>query len=130
MAWVELVTLLAIGQFIFFGLLVGRARMRHQVPAPAMSGHEIFDRYFRVHMNTLETLMGLLPSMWIAAQYWSPGWCAAIGAVHLVGRQVYLKSYVADPKKRSMGYSLSFLPVAVLLVAALVGIARSLLRGS
>jgi uncharacterized membrane protein YecN with MAPEG domain len=130
MAWVELVTLLAIVQFVVFGLLVGRARMQHQVPAPAMSGHEIFDRYFRVHMNTLETLVGLLPSMWIAAQYWSPRWCAAIGAVYLVGRQVYLKSYVADPKKRSLGYSLSFLPVAVLLLAALVGIARSLLRGS
>jgi uncharacterized MAPEG superfamily protein len=129
MAWVHLVTLLAIVQFVVFGFLVGGARMRHKVAAPAMSGHEVFDRYFRVHMNTLETLVFLLPALWLAAMYWRPEYMAAIAAVYLVGRLVYLKSYVADPAKRSMGYSLSMLPAMALWLLAAVGVIRALVRG-
>ncbi len=128
MIWVELVTILALVQFTVFGFFVGAARVKHGVPAPAQSGHEMFDRAFRVHMNTLETLVVLLPSMWIAAQHWAPRWAAALGAVYLVGREIYRQAYLADPKKRSMGYGLSFLPAAVLAVMALAGIVRQLLR--
>jgi hypothetical protein len=130
MAWVEIVTVLAVLQFVAFGFLVGKARVAHKVEAPASSGNPVFERYFRVHMNTLETLVFLLPSMWIAAQYWSPQWMAAIGAIYLVGRQVYLRSYVADPKTRSAGYGLSFLPAAILAIAALAGAVRSLLAAA
>lgn len=130
MVWVQLVTVLAVIQYAGFGFLVGAARARHGVPAPATSGHEIFDRYFRVHMNTLETLVFLLPGMWISAQYWSPQWSAILGAVYLIGRQLYLSGYVKDPKKRGLGYGLSFMPAAIMAVAALVGIVRALLAGA
>ena len=128
MIWVDLVTILALLQFAFFGFLVGAARMKHGVRAPAQSGHELFDRAFRVHMNTLETLVMLLPSMYIAARYNDPRWAAALGAVYLVGRMIYRQAYVRDPQKRSMGYSLSFMPAAILAAMALVGIGRALLR--
>ena len=114
---------------LFRSFLVGAARARHGVPAPATSGHEIFDRYFRVHMNTLETLVFLLPSMWISAQYGSPRASAILGGVYLIGRQLYLNGYVKDPKKRGLGYGLSFVPAAIMAVAALVGIVRALLAG-
>ena len=127
MIYVQLVTMLAVLQFVAFGLLVGKARVTHKVDAPAMSGNEVFERYFRVHMNTLETLAAFLPSLWIAAHYWWPPAMAIIGAIYLVGRQVYLASYVRDPAKRSAGYGLSFLPTAVLALAGLVGVVRSLL---
>ena len=130
MLWVQLVTVLAVIQFAVFGFLVGSARQKHGVQAPAMSGHEVFDRYFRVHMNTLETLVLLLPAMWVSAQYWPPYWSAALGAVYLVGRQLYLRGYVADPKKRGAGYGLSFMPAAVMAIAALIGIVRALLHGA
>lgn len=129
MQWVQLVTVLAVLQYAAFGFMVGAARARHGVAAPATSGHEIFERYFRVHMNTLETLVFLLPSMWVSAQYWAPHWSAILGAVYLVGRQLYLLGYVKDPKKRGPGYGLSFLPAAIMSVAALVGIVRALLAG-
>ena len=129
MAWIQLVTLLALLQFVWFGFLVGGARQRYGVHAPATTGHEIFERYHRVHMNTLETMVVFLPSLWLAAQYWSPTWVAAAGAIYLVGRVVYLKGYVADPKKRSAGYGLSFLPTSILLLAALVGVVRGLMAG-
>jgi len=128
MAWVEIVTLLAVVQFVAFGFLVGRARVQYGVKAPATTGNEAFERYFRVHMNTLETLVAFLPALWIAAHYWSPPLMAAIGVVYLIGRQIYLASYVREPARRSAGYSLSFLPTAVLAVAGLIGAVRALLQ--
>lgn len=129
MLWVQLVTLAAIGQYFFFGLLVGIARSRYNVPAPATTGDPIFERYYRVQMNTLETLVLLLPSLWIAATVWSPPWAAGIGAFYLIGRQVYLHAYVREPRRRSFGYALSAGPAMLLLLAALGGVAHGLLVG-
>jgi uncharacterized MAPEG superfamily protein len=127
MAWVQLITLLALVQFSWFGILAGRARTRYGVAAPATVGHEMFERYYRVQMNTLETLMVFLPALWVAAQYWSPQWMAALGAVYLVGRMLYLQAYVADPSKRAPGYGLSILPAIILLLLGLYGAIGTLL---
>ena len=129
MAWVELITLLAALQALFFGMLVGRARARYSVQAPATTGNEMFERYYRVQVNTNETLMVFLPSLWIAAYYWTPAWAAVLGAIYLVGRMLYLRGYVRDPKQRGPGYGLSLLPTIALLLIALVGVVRALLRG-
>lgn len=120
--WPHVVVLLAIVQMMVFGILVGRARGRYDVKAPATTGHEMFDRYYRVQMNTLELMVLFLPAILIAAQYWSPGWMAAIGAVYLVGRQLYLSAYTKDPAKRGPGFALSYLPIMVLVIAALAGV--------
>jgi hypothetical protein len=45
-----------------------------------------------------------------------------------VGRFVYLRSYVADPAKRGMGFGLSLLPIFALLLGALIGAGSALLR--
>jgi glutathione S-transferase len=129
MAWVDLVALLAIIQLVVFGVLVGRARGLYGIAAPATSGHPVFERYFRVQMNTIETLLVFLPALFIAAKYWLPGYVALVGAVYLVGRIVYLRAYVRDPKSRSLGFSLSMLPTLALVLAGLVGAVRALLRG-
>jgi uncharacterized membrane protein YecN with MAPEG domain len=129
MAWVDIVGLLAVAQLIVFSILVGRARGQYGVQAPAITGHPVFERYFRVHMNTLEMIAPFLVSLWLAAHYWSPKWAALLGAVYLLGRILYLFGYVKDPAKRSAGYGLSALPVVWLLVAALIGAVRSALAG-
>ena len=129
MAWVDLVALLSIIQLVVFGVLVGRARGQYGIAAPATSGHPVFERYFRVQMNTIETLLVFLPALWIAAKYWPPRYVALVGAVYLVGRVVYLKAYVREPKSRSLGFSLSMLPALALVLAALVGTLRALFRG-
>lgn len=126
MTWVHLVTMLAVLQFLFFGFLVGVARTKYGVKAPATTGHPAFERYHRVHMNTLETLVFVLPSMWISAQYWAPLRSALLGALYLFGRQVYLQSYIGDPAKRSLGYLLSVLPGLIMSAVALFGIVRAL----
>ena len=128
MIWVDIVALLAVVQLIVFGVLVGRARGMYGVAAPATTGHPIFERYYRVQMNTVECLLVLLPGLWLAAKYWSPKYAAILGAIYLVGRVLYLVSYVVDPKKRSLGFSLSMTPAMVLVIAALVGAIRAALQ--
>lgn len=125
MHYVDLVALLAIAQLIFFAVLVGRARGKYGVKAPATVGHEAFERAYRVQMNTLELMVCFLPALYIAAKYWSPQWVAGIGAVYLVGRIVYWLSYTRNPATRGPGFLLSMLPTLALLIAGLVAIARA-----
>ena len=128
MAWVEIVTLLALIELIVFGVLVSRARGTYGVAAPATTGNPIFERYYRVQANTIETLMVFLPALWIASRYWAPRYVALIGAVYLIARVLYLFNYVRDPKRRGAGYALSMLPAIVLIITGLVGAIKALLR--
>ncbi len=122
MMWIDLVAVLALLQVIFFSMLVGSARTKYGVHAPAMSGHPQFERMYRVHMNTVELLVLLLPAMYLAARYWSPSLVAIGGAVYLLGRLVYWRSYTKDPASRAVGFGLSIFPVLAMLGAVLVGI--------
>jgi len=128
MVWVDLVTLLAILQYFCFVFLVGKARAKHGIRAPAITGHEEFERYFRVQQNTLETLIMFLPALWIAAHYWSSTWMALVGAIYLVGRVLYLASYVRNPSQRTLGYALSIGPVGFLVGAGFLGIAMAIIK--
>lgn len=127
MELVAFVISLALVEFVAFGILVGRARGLYGVKAPAISGHEVFDRYFRVHYNTMELLIVFVPSIWLFGQYVSPQWAAGLGAIYLVGRIVYFRGYVADPAKREIGFSMSMLPTLALLLGALIGAGRNLI---
>jgi len=124
---VAVVIVLALLEYVVFGMLVGRARGRYGVKAPAVTGHEIFERYFRVHQNTLELLVVFVPAIWLFGTYVSPTWAALLGLVFVVARVLYLQGYVRNPAKREVGFGLSVLPVMVLLVGALWGSARAFL---
>ncbi|HUO96280.1 MAG TPA: MAPEG family protein [Steroidobacteraceae bacterium] len=121
MTLVYIVMGLALVQFLFFGYAVGAARHRYGVKAPATTGNEHFERYFRVQMNTLELLIVLVPALPMFAWFVSARWGALIGVVYLVGRSLYYYTYVRDPAKRSLGYTLSLLPVIVLLLGGIGG---------
>jgi glutathione S-transferase len=125
MPLVHLVIGLALAQFLFFLFAVGKARESYKVPAPATTGNEIFERYFRVQMNTLELLVLFVPSILLFGQYISPLIAAALGVLYLIGRFVYFSSYVKEPKSRSLGYGLSALPIMVLLAGAIIGSIRA-----
>ena len=96
MTYVHVVALLAVAQLIVFGILVGAARGKYGVAAPAMTGNEHFERAVRVQMNTLEQMICFLPALLIAAAYWPPAYVAAVGVVYLVGRILYRQAYVAN----------------------------------
>jgi hypothetical protein len=127
MAYVDIVTILAVFQFIVFGFKVGRARGLYGVNAPATTGNEIFERYFRVQQNTLEQLLGLVPGLYLFSHYWSPLIAAGLGVVYLIGREIYAATYVKDPAKRGPGFGLTFLPIVILLLGGLLGAVRTIL---
>jgi hypothetical protein len=126
MPYVHIVTALAVLQFLVFAFKVGSARERYGVKAPAITGNEIFERLFRIQMNTLEQLIVLLPGLYLYARYFSPYVAAALGVVYLLGRELYAFTYVRDPAKRSVGYGLSFLPMVILVMGGLIGAVRAL----
>ncbi len=125
MPLVHLVIALALTQFFFFLYAVGKARGTYKVTAPATTGNEVFERYFRVQMNTLELLVMFVPSILIFAQYFGAYLAAVLGAIYLVGRLVYFTSYVKDPKSRGLGYGLSVGPILVMIAGAIVGAIRA-----
>jgi glutathione S-transferase len=129
MQFVELVAVLAVAQYLAFGALTGQARRDSGLKAPAIAGHQGFERMYRVQMNTLETLVAFLPSLFLAARYWPAYLVAGLGVIYLIGRVIYWRAYVSDPSKRSLGFMLSMIPTMSLCVLALVGIVLALFRG-
>jgi glutathione S-transferase len=128
MQLVAIVTVLALVQYFILGLQVGQARGKFGIEAPAISGHPIFERHFRVHQNTMEQLVLFLPALWLFATYVSAPIAAGLGVLFIVGRFIYARGYVADPKKRGPGTALTALATMVLLLGGLVGALVQLVR--
>ena len=126
MAYVDIVTALAVLQFLVFGFKVAKARGRYGIKAPAVTGNENFERYFRVQQNTLEQLIAFLPGLYLFSHYFNPLVAAVLGLIYLIGRELYAFTYVKDPAKREIGYVLTVLPMMVLLVGGLLGAVRQL----
>ncbi len=125
MPLVQLVIGLALAQFFFFLFAVGKARETYKVAAPATSGNEVFERYFRVQMNTLELLVMFVPAILLFGQFFGGYIAAGLGVVYLIGRFVYFRSYVKDPKSRGMGYGLSATPVMIMIAGTIIGAIRA-----
>lgn len=121
MALVTIVATLALLQYVYFGLKVGQARGRYGIEAPAVTGNEHFERHFRVHQNTLENLMLLVPGIYAFGYFVSDLWAALLGVVYIAGRFLYDYLYVKEPGKRSAGVLLSFIPAVTLVVGGLIG---------
>jgi glutathione S-transferase len=127
MPYLAIVTALALLEYMAIGILVGRARGKYGIKAPATSGHPVFDRTFRVHQNTLEQLMIFLPSLWLFGTYVSAPWGALLGLVFIAGRVMYVQGYIADPEKRGPGFLVGSLAHGVLLLGGLIGAILALL---
>lgn len=124
-----LVTLFTI--LLLFGTswLVGRARGKYAIKAPATSGHPMFERAYRVQMNTLEQTVMFLPTLWLAATYGFTGWAGIAGLVWVAGRVWYAVAYMAEPAKRGPGFGLASVGWIALLVMAAIGVVRAMAVG-
>jgi glutathione S-transferase len=121
MEYVTLIAMLALVQYLFFGMMVGRARGMAGIQAPQVTGDPEFERVFRAHYNTLEQLVVFVPALFAGGYYGSELAAVAAGVVYLVGRTLYFRAYVRDPGARGPGMLLTFAANAVLVVMALVG---------
>lgn len=127
MEYVAIVTGLALLQVFYFAIQVGQQRVKHEIRAPAVSGSPDFERAFRVHQNTVEQLIIFIPALWMFANYVRADIGAGIGLVFVIGRQIYRGAYVADPAKRSAGFSIGALAMMILLIGGMVGAVMDLL---
>ena len=100
------VTVLALLFYLLTTMICGRNRAKHKIAAPAITGHEKYERAYRVQMNTLEHMVFFLPSMWLYAWSVSANWAASIGLLWVVGRILFALAYYRDPTKRRQGWSL------------------------
>jgi glutathione S-transferase len=121
MELVAAVTILILLEYFVFMMLVGTARGKSGIQAPATTGDPVLERTLRVQMNTLEQLVMVLPSMWLFGLYVSAIYAAGLGLVFAVARILYYRGYVADPSKRAIGFLIGFLATLVLLFGALYG---------
>ena len=126
---VHIVIALALVQFFVFGGFVGWARVKTGVEAPATAGDSVFERYNRVHYNTMEQLVVFMPGMLLFGTYVNAVVAAALGLLYIIGRTVYFRAYIADPARRGAGYGLSVLPTAILLLGGLGGACWSAFGG-
>jgi glutathione S-transferase len=124
-----LVTLLTV--LLLFGtvFVVGHARGKYDIKAPAVSGHPAFDRAYRVQMNTIENVVMFLPVLWLAAHYGFGLWAGVAGFVWLIGRSWYALAYLNDPSKRGGGYTVSMIGWGALLLMAGYGVVRAMMIG-
>ncbi len=122
-ATIALITILTVLLMTATVFMVGRARGKYGVKAPATTGHEGFERAFRVQMNTQEAALMFLPSLWTAAAFGMAWISAALGAAWLVGRVWYAVAYANPAGNRGPGFLIGMLALLGLIVQALWGIA-------
>jgi len=124
----SLVTLLVCLLILATGINVGRARGRYGIKAPAVTGHELFERAYRVQMNTLENTVMMLPALWLYAGFIGDRGAAIAGGVWLLARIWYALAYSANPAKRGPAFGLGMAAFAGLWLGAAWGVVRVILH--
>ena len=107
-----------------FGLTfnVGRARGKYKVKAPAVTGHELFERAYRIQLNTIENVLMFLPALWLYAIFIGDKGAGDSGLIWLIARVWYAIAYQQNPAKRGWGFIISILVIAGLWTGAAYGI--------
>ena len=127
MELIAIVTGLAVLQTFLFAFQVGQARVKHEVNAPAMSGHPEFDRTVRVHANTVEQLVIFLPGLWMFGYYVHELTGAIVGMLFIIGRFIYRNAYINEPTRRATGFGIGALSMGALVLGGMFGAATKLI---
>lgn len=115
------ITLLSTLLVWFTSFNVSRARYKYKIQAPAVAGNKVFERIYRVQMNTLENFVIFIPSLWLYAIYMSDKGAGVAGLLWIVGRVWYADAYEKDAKKRGPGFLISMLTTIGLWLGAVYG---------
>jgi uncharacterized MAPEG superfamily protein len=121
MAYVTIIAMLALIEYQYFGIMVGAARGRGGVEAPAVSGDPTFERAFRAHQNTLEQLVVFLPALYASAYFVSDTYAVLGGVVFMTGRAIYFRAYMAAAEKRGPGMVVTMIGNVALVLGGLIG---------
>ena len=127
MEYATLLVMLALLQYAYFVGRTGYMRGKHGIKAPATTGHEMFERAYRVQQNTLEELIIFVPATFTYAAWTSSFWVVLPGGLFLLGRLLYGMAYMKDPKKRGPGFGLTMMANTWLIIGTLVSLASALI---
>ena len=116
------ITLLTVMLMLGLTFYVGRARGKYQVKAPAVSGHELFERAYRIQLNTIESVLMFLPALWLYAIFIGDKGAGDSGLIWLLARVWYAIAYQQNPAKRGLGFLISILVIAGLWTGSAYGI--------
>ena len=119
MEYVTIVVMLALMQYIWFSIEVGRARGRFEVQVPATSGSDGFERYFRAHQNTTEQLVIFVPAIFACGYYVNAIFAAVMGLFFLIGRWLYFRGYSEPEKSRSIGFGIGMIAKVLMIFSTL-----------
>ena len=122
--WPALITLGVVVLLFGFAGLVGKARAKYNIKAPATTGDPAFERTFRAHQNSVENAVIFLPALWLFAAFVSGIWAAALGAVWIAAYVWYFAAYQEDAAKRGRPYGLASLVFGILTLGAAWGVVR------
>jgi len=86
----------------------------------------VFERYMRIHQNTMEQLVVFIPALWLFSMYMSAKVGALLGLVFIASRALYAVTYVSDPRTRTAGIASTGVVLIVLLGGAAIGAVKSL----
>lgn len=121
------VVVLTVLLLIFVTWLVGRARARYGVKAPATTGNENFERVFRMQMNTVESTVLFLPALWLGTQYGYPQIAGIAGLVWVAARFWYAMAYSEAANKRGLAFMIASTSALVAFAAGCWGLLRALI---
>jgi glutathione S-transferase len=121
------VTLIAVLVYFLITGGVARARAQYGIKAPAVTGHESFERAYRVQMNTLEQMAMFLPALWLYAAFVSDRGAAVGGLIWIVGRVMYALAYTRDPTARGPGAIVTLLATVGLWLGAAYGVVKAMI---
>ncbi len=126
--YTSFITLLTV--LLMFGLTfnVGRARGKYQIKAPAISGHELFERAYRIQLNTIENVLMFLPALWLFAIFIGDKGAGESGGIWLIARIWYALAYQKNPTKRGLGFLISILVIVGLWIGAAYGIFQQFMK--
>jgi len=110
-----------------FTSAIGESRRKHRYPPPLTiepGAPEEFVRVFRAHQNTVEVIPMFLPAVWAFAIFTSPVGAWIFGWLWVRTRYAYFRGYSDDAKLRLRPFYRGIRINILLLVGALLGMAR------
>jgi glutathione S-transferase len=121
-------TIITLCVYFAQSIYVSRARAKYGIKAPKTHGQDDFERYFRVHYNTLESLPIFITLLWLFALTVSATVAGWLGLLWSLGRIGYMYGYYKSADKRhSYGSGLSYIAILVFLLGTLWAIVSGLL---
>ena len=126
MALTAATTLALAIEYFTFSLLVGAARRKTGIKAPATSGDPFFEATLRVQQNTLEQLIYVIPSLWVCSIFYSELFAVTAGTVFFFGRIMFCVGYRKAPERRAVGFITGWLASIALILGGCWGVILNL----